>query len=188
MGESGAIGNSPGKKVTKRLHPNEVWDLVCQAQDEHLSLHRLAKVKRGSSAGSACALQNKLLSMYFARTQLLFKFSRHLTLITDGSTHGGRNTIVTVAFDPLLNTAGFAPCQALSAAKTRSGPCKQLPAAPIVELPDLPHHSWELGFRMFSSTSDLQQSPPTNEAWLETSGVKQWQPQNLVLRWQLGDL
>ena len=41
---------------------------------------------------------------------------------------------------------------------------------------------------MFSSTSDLQQSPPTNEAWLETSGVKQWQPQNLVLRWQLGDL
>lgn len=115
--DDGEGGENQPAKPAKRLHSHEVWELVVQAQEEHLSLHRLAKVKRGGSAGSAGAWQNKLLRMYHDRAESFFKFARHLVVITDGSTHGGRNTLVSIVHDPQLDVAAFATCQTIWALK-----------------------------------------------------------------------
>ena len=51
--------------------------------------------------------------MYDTRLELCFIGAQHLTLITDGSTHGCRDTLVTCVFDPMEQVAGWATCMAI---------------------------------------------------------------------------
>ena len=91
----------------------EVWDLVCQAQEESLSLHRLAKIRRAGSTGSAAFWQRKLLQLYHERSGLAFKFCKHINLTTDGSTHSCRNTCATVFYSHELDQSAFGTCQTI---------------------------------------------------------------------------
>lgn len=84
-----------------------------QAEESHISLRRLAKLKGGASAGSAGAWQRKLLTMYDSRARLFFKFTRRFTIASDGSCHGRHNTLVSIFFGPVLDSACFGRVQVL---------------------------------------------------------------------------
>lgn len=97
-----------GKKTSPM---EEVWDLVCQAQPKSISLHRLAKIRRSGSEGSACHWQRKLLQLYHERSALAFKFGKHINLITDGSTNSCRNICASVFYSHESDQSTFGTCQ-----------------------------------------------------------------------------
>ena len=102
----------------RKIHVAQIWQFYCDAWNLNMSMTRLAKVRAteehgGNTPGSAGSWQRKLLQMYDTRTELCFIGAQHLTLITDGSTHGCRDTLVTCVFDPMEQVAGWATCMAI---------------------------------------------------------------------------
>ena len=102
----------------RKIHVAQIWQFYSDARDLNMSMTRLAKVRAreehgGNTPGSASSWQRKLLQMYDTRLELCFIGAQHLTLITDGSTHGCRDTLVTCVFDPMEQVAGWATCMAI---------------------------------------------------------------------------
>lgn len=91
--------------------------------EDGISLAKLAKVKKkdthgGVKQGSVQYWSQKLLSMYFQNTTFAaFTATNTIHLVTDGSTHGGHETQVTIFFNMPENWACMGTCQTIP-------PCK----------------------------------------------------------------
>ncbi len=98
------------------MHPAQIWKFYQDAKTSGVSMSKLAEVRRreehwGCSPGVVQCWQRKILFLYEQRSQMAFVGSRHLTLVTDGSTHGCRETLVTAVYDPLHEIAAWCCCQ-----------------------------------------------------------------------------
>ena len=104
------------RKKTKRLHTNEVWNVVLKAQEQNVSMYKVAMLSaEGHSAGSSHYWQQKLNAMYYRRSKLSFTTDGpvRISACTDASVHSCRDTLLTIFFDFQSNTACYGVSQHL---------------------------------------------------------------------------
>ena len=103
-------------KKAKRLHINEVWNVVLEAQEKNVSMYKVAMLSTdGHSAGSSHYWQQKLNAMYFKRSKMSFRTEGpvRISACTDASVHSCRDTLLTIFYDFQSNTACYGVSQHL---------------------------------------------------------------------------
>ena len=99
-------------QTSKRLHLDELWDLLGSAQEQNVSLYKAANLKAGgASAGSCYYWQHKLNAMYFRRAKMTLcgtEGPTRLSITTDSSAHSCSDTLLSIFFDFRNNTACYA--------------------------------------------------------------------------------
>ena len=107
------------------MDPEQVWTMLEEAVEKKCSLLNVIKVRKtdrqgGTSSSSAEKWTRKVLGICLAKTSLSFINLPHLQMVTDGSTHSGRDTAVTIVYSHETDAVGLAPAQTISRVKVIS--------------------------------------------------------------------
>ena len=110
---------------TVLVDPEQVWSMMEEATEKKCSLHNVLKVRKtdrqgGTGSGAAERWAKKVLGICLGKTSLSFLNLPHLQFVTDGSTHSGRDTAVTIVYSHETDAVGLAPAQCVSRIKVIS--------------------------------------------------------------------
>lgn len=99
---SAASSKTSGKR---KLHVEQMWEFLEEANNTDVSLRKLAKVRRKDRQGGAHQTSvehwmRNALQMYFDRSSLAFMNINRLYVATDNSVHSGRDMMVSIAANP----------------------------------------------------------------------------------------
>ena len=106
----------------KKMSTHQIWNFVNEAKRKGVSMDKLAKIRSedrqgGCRIGTVCYWQRKLLALGKTQSQLAIMGARHLSLVTDGSTHSSRNFLVTLFYSCQNGVATFGTSQAIGGSK-----------------------------------------------------------------------
>ena len=117
--ENGQASATASRKV---MHLSEVWDFLEDARKHGVSVPKLAAIKgrdlnAGVKGGSVHYWQRKALNMYHLKTKMGFPGLNHIHLVTDGSTHGNQEVLVTLFVNKRSEQAFMGTCQRMKQSK-----------------------------------------------------------------------
>lgn len=120
-GGEGREGPSSSTAATStRMHVHQIWDFL-QNITTSVSAQLLSSVREkenhgGAKRGTVVHWTRKLLNMYFDKCSTLFKDRKRIRVVTDGSTHSCKETMVTI-FATEAGSACYGTIQRLSTLK-----------------------------------------------------------------------
>ena len=120
-------GQASQRQQWVQVDLDEIWNLYSDSVEvKGLSLQQIVRSKGRSREGgcSEATVVNwlgKIQAMYQHRASLGFKNEIRLNMVSDGSRHSTRDTLVTVFYAPELDIAAYGDSQVLKTAKTSPG-------------------------------------------------------------------
>ena len=120
-------GQASQRQQWVQVDLDEIWNLYSDSVEvKGLSLQQIVRSKGRSREGgcSEATVVNwlgKIQAMYQHRASLGFKNEIRLNMVSDGSRHSTRDTLVTVFYAPELDIAAYGDSQVLQTAKTSPG-------------------------------------------------------------------